>query len=153
MYKILIADDEMIERMVLRKRLIENFADRCEVFVAENGKEVIRTYEDKKPDLMILDIQMPGISGLEAAEQIRNMGGKCDIIFLTAFNEFDYAKKAISVHAFEYLLKPCDDKELILSVEEAMRNKKISNGEKESDSISDNAIVMHQNTVSGDDDV
>lgn len=147
MYKILIADDEMIERMVLRKRLIENFVDRCEVFVAENGKEVIRTYEDKKPDLMILDIQMPGISGLEAAEQIRNMGGRCDIIFLTAFNEFDYAKKAISVHAFEYLLKPCDDKELILSVEEAMRNKKTSNGEKESDSISDNAIVMHKNTA------
>ncbi|MBQ9305819.1 response regulator [Butyrivibrio sp.] len=148
MYKILIADDEMIERMVLRKRLLENFGDRCEVIVAENGREVLKYYDEKKPDLMILDIQMPGVSGLEAAEQIRRAGGNCDIIFLTAFNEFDYAKKAISVHAFEYLLKPCDDKELILSVEEAMRNKNVSDpGSDEGNQLNDNTIVIHQNTA------
>lgn len=121
MYKILIADDEMIERMVLKKKLTENFADKCEILVAENGREVVEKYKEFKPEVMILDIEMPGLSGLDAAQLIRGLGSKSNIIFLTAFNEFDYAKKAISVHALEYLLKPCDDKELILSVEEAMR--------------------------------
>lgn len=121
MYKILIADDEMIERMVLRKKLIDNFKDRCEIRVAENGREVVDKFRQFEADLLILDIEMPGMNGLEAAEAIRKMGSDCSIIFLTAFNEFDYAKKAISVHALEYLLKPCDDKELVLSVEEAMR--------------------------------
>ncbi|MCR4901748.1 MAG: response regulator [Butyrivibrio sp.] len=123
MYKILIADDEMIERMVLRKKLYENFGSRCEIITAENGREVVEKYKENEPQLLILDIEMPGLSGLDAASQIREMGSNSSIIFLTAFNEFDYAKKAISVHALEYLLKPCDDRELILSVEDAMRIK------------------------------
>jgi YesN/AraC family two-component response regulator len=121
MYKILIADDEMIERMVLRKKLIDNFGDSCEITVAENGREVVDKFEQKGADLLILDIEMPGMNGLDAAKAIRKMGSDCSIIFLTAFNEFDYAKQAISVHALEYLLKPCEEKELVLSVEEAIR--------------------------------
>lgn len=121
MYKILIADDEMIERMVLRKKLIDNFGDNCEITVAENGREVVDKFEQKGADLLILDIEMPGMNGLDAAKEIRKMGSDCNIIFLTAFNEFDYARQAISVHALEYLLKPCDEKELVLSVEEAIR--------------------------------
>ena len=121
MYKILIADDEMIERMVLRKKLIDNFGDRCDVRVAENGREVVDKFSNDEANLLILDIEMPGMNGLEAARTIRDMGSDCNIIFLTAFNEFDYARQAISIHALEYLLKPCDEKELVLSVEEAMR--------------------------------
>ncbi|MCR5772398.1 MAG: response regulator [Butyrivibrio sp.] len=120
MYTILIADDEMIERMVLRKKLIDNFGDRCKIIVAENGREVVEKVKKNVPDLLILDIEMPGMNGLEAAKAIRDMSYDCGIIFLTAFNEFDYARKAISVHALEYLLKPCDEKELVLSVEEAI---------------------------------
>lgn len=125
MYKILIADDEMIERMVLRKKLIDNFGDRCEIRVAENGREVVDKFGKDEADLLILDIEMPGMNGLEAARTIRDMGSDCNIIFLTAFNEFDYARQAISIHALEYLLKPCDEKELVLSVEEAMRISKL----------------------------
>lgn len=133
MYKILIADDEMIERMVLKKKLTENFGDKCEILVAENGREVVEIYKESKPEVLILDIEMPGLSGLDAAQLIRGLGSKSNIIFLTAFNEFDYAKKAISMHALEYLLKPCDDKELILSVEEAMRLADNSKGNEEED--------------------
>ena len=99
MYKILIADDEMIERMVLRKKLIDNFGDSCEITVAENGREVVDKFEQKGADLLILDIEMPGMNGLDAAKEIRKMGSDCNSIFLTAFNEFDYARQAISVHA------------------------------------------------------
>lgn len=137
MYKILIADDEMIERMVLRKKLIDNFGDKCEIRVAENGREVVEKFKQSGADLLILDIEMPGMNGLEAAEEIRRMGSDCSIIFLTAFNEFDYAKKAISVHALEYLLKPCDDKELVLSVEEAIRVRKLSEGNSKMETFED----------------
>jgi len=58
---------------------------------------------------------------LEAAKELRHRGRTCAIIFLTAYDDFLYAKQAISVHAVDYLLKPCDDKELFLAVEEAIR--------------------------------
>ena len=81
--------------------------------VAENEKEKIQ--------IAILDIEMPGINGIQAAERIREKDKKCCIIFLTAFDEFAYAKKAITVRALDYLLKPWDEKELMLVLEEAMR--------------------------------
>ena len=64
---------------------------------------------------------MPGINGIEAAEQIRKKDKECSIIFLTAFDEFSYAKKAITVRALDYLLKPYDEQELMLVMDEAMR--------------------------------
>ena len=64
---------------------------------------------------------MPGINGIEAAERIRQKDKECSIIFLTAFDEFSYAKKAITVRALDYLLKPYDEQELMLVMDEAMR--------------------------------
>ena len=64
---------------------------------------------------------MPGINGIQAAEKIREKDRDCVIIFLTAFDEFSYAKKAISVRAIDYVLKPYDENELMLVIEEAMR--------------------------------
>lgn len=120
MVRVLIADDEMIERAVLNKTLQKNLGDRCVIYQAENGREALRIYKEKKIQIMILDIEMPGINGIEAAEQIRAEDKECCIIFLTAFDEFAYARKAISVRAMDYLLKPYDEKELMLVMEEAM---------------------------------
>jgi len=121
MYRMLVADDEMIERKVLIKRLKGMFDGQLELFEAENGREILKIYEEKKIQIMLLDIEMPGVTGLEAAEEIRRTDRNCCIIFLTAFDEFSYAKRAISVHALDYLLKPCDEKELLLVVEAAMK--------------------------------
>lgn len=121
MYRVLIADDEMIERKVLYKTLTENLGDQCTIFQAENGREALRVYEEEKIQIAILDIEMPGINGIEAAQKIREQDGDCCIIFLTAFDEFAYAKSAITVKALDYLLKPYDEQELMLVLEEAMR--------------------------------
>ena len=121
MYKVIIADDEVIERTVLGKKIKKNFGDSISLRQARNGREVVSLYKEEPADILILDIEMPGVTGLEAAEQIRAMGAACGIIFLTAFDEFSYAKRAISVRALDYLLKPCDDRELIAAVEEGMR--------------------------------
>ena len=105
MYRLLIADDEMIERKVLFKTLSQNLKGQCEIFQAENGREALEIYEKEKIQIAILDIEMPGINGIQAAERIREKDKKCCIIFLTAFDEFAYAKKAITVRALDYILK------------------------------------------------
>ena len=130
MYRVLIADDEMIERKVLYKTLTENLGDQCTIFQAENGREALRVYEEEKSQIAILDIEMPGINGIEAAQKIREQDGDCCIIFLTAFDEFAYARSAITVRALDYLLKPYDEQELMLVLEEAMRLTEARMGEK-----------------------
>lgn len=121
MVRLMIADDEVIERLVLYKTLRKNLEGQCEIFQAENGREALRIYEEQRIQIAILDVEMPGINGIEAAEKIRERDRECCIIFLTAFDEFNYAKKAITVRALDYLLKPYDEKELLAVVDEAMR--------------------------------
>lgn len=121
MYSILIADDEPIERMFLSKIIKKHYGNQLEIVQAVNGREAISLFEEKNCKIAILDIEMPGINGLAAAEEIRKKDKDCSIIFLTAFDEFGYAKKAISVKALDYLLKPCPEEELISALDEAIR--------------------------------
>ena len=118
--KLMVAEDELIERKVLCKTLQKYLGDLITLYEAKNGREALEIFEREKPQVAVLDIEMPGITGLEAAEQIRQKDRNCAILFLTAFNEFDYARKAISVHALDYLLKPYDETELFLSIDSAM---------------------------------
>lgn len=137
MYGVLIADDEPIERMVVCKIIGENFKNQLEIFQAVNGREAIEIFEKEKCQIVILDIEMPGVSGLQAAKKIREQDNECSIIFLTAFDYFTYAKKAITVKALEYLLKPSSDEEVIAVLDEAIRladekesRKSATNGER-----------------------
>lgn len=120
MYQVLIAEDESIERRVLCKTLRRHFGDQCVVHEAKNGREAVELFLRHRPQAAILDIVMPGISGLEAARQIRQSGIPCVILLLTAFDKFSYAREAISLRALDYLLKPYEEQELILTVEEAL---------------------------------
>ena len=120
MYQILVAEDEPIERKVLCKNLQKHLGGQCQVLEAKNGREAVELFLQHRPQVAILDIEMPGLRGLEAARQIRQSGYPCMILFLTAFDKFSYAREAISLRALDYLLKPYDEKELILSVEEAL---------------------------------
>lgn len=151
MYRLLIADDEKIERMVLYKTLYQNLGDQCIIFEAENGREAMEIYENERIQIAILDIEMPGINGIEVAQRIREKDKECSIIFLTAFDEFSYAKKAITVRALDYLLKPYDENELLLVVEEAMRMtdnyKRPSAPEPEDAGLSRNTGSMRQSMV------
>ncbi len=119
-YRILIADDEPIERAVIGKAVRNYFGDEVEVFEAVNGREAIEIFRRENCQIAVLDISMPGIDGLDAAEEIRKESESCSIIFLTAYDEFDYAKRAIKVRALDYLLKPSTREELILVLEEAI---------------------------------
>lgn len=120
-YKLLVAEDELIERKMLCKTLHKHLGELCTIYETKNGREAIETFQRECPHIAILDIEMPGINGLEVARTIRQSQKPCAILFLTGFDKFSYAKQAISVRALDYLLKPYDEKELILSVEEAIQ--------------------------------
>lgn len=121
MYRVLVADDEPIERMIVGRTIKKYFSGQLEVVEAVNGREAAKFFTEKDCKIALLDIEMPGVNGLEAAEQIREEDRDCSIIFLTAFDEFSYAKRAISVHALDYLLKPGTEEELVAVLEEAIR--------------------------------
>lgn len=121
MYRVVVADDEPIERTVVTNTIKKYFPEQLEVVTAANGREAVELFFEKQCQIALLDIEMPGIGGLEAAEMIRERDRKCSIIFLTAFDEFGYAKRAISVKALDYLLKPGTDEELVAVLEEAIR--------------------------------
>ena len=132
MYRVLIADDEEIERLSFSRKLKKYFGESCEVFHAENGMQAILAVDKNDTPIVIMDIGMPGMNGVEAAEWIRKSHPDCVIIFLTAYDDFSYAKRAVSLHALEYLLKPCDDEELIPVMEEAMRQVDLCRGRRAS---------------------
>ena len=121
MYRVLLADDEQIERMALARRLMRRFGDSLQISEATDGKEAVELYQKEHSQIIIMDISMPELTGVEAAEQIRSMDEDCVIVFLTAYDEFSYAKRAIVIRALDYLLKPCDEEELAAVMEEAMR--------------------------------
>lgn len=121
MYRVLVADDEPIERNVVSRTIQKYFDGQLTVVTAACGREAVERFEEQRCEIVLLDIGMPGMNGLEAAEKIRGMDAACSIIFLTAFDEFSYAKRAISIRALDYLLKPGVDEELVAAIDEAIR--------------------------------
>lgn len=121
MDRLMIVEDEMIERMVLKKMLQKKFGEDCVIYEARNGIEAVELFRKEDIQIIILDIGMPGMNGIQAAEIMRKENSRCCLIFLTAYDRFDYAKKAISIRAMEYILKPYSQKEVISVVEEALR--------------------------------
>lgn len=137
MYRILLADDEQIERMALARRLTRQFGDSIKICEAVNGADALDVYKREQCQIAILDIAMPELNGVEAAERIRSLSEDCVIIFLTAYDEFSYAKRAIVIRALDYLLKPCEEEELLSVMEEAMRladGQKAGRGRRDTDS-------------------
>jgi DNA-binding LytR/AlgR family response regulator len=99
----LIADDEPLLRDALRRQLGEVWPELRIVAEARNGREAMRLFDELHPDICFLDIQMPGLSGVDAASHI---GRRAHVVFVTAYDH--YAVQAFAQGALDYLLKPIE---------------------------------------------
>ena len=106
MYKILIADDEAMEREALTDLVTRRFVHEVEVHTAENGRRAHDMALLLGVDLILMDIEMPGVNGLEAARQVIAKLPGCKVIFVTAYGLFQYAYEAMRLGACGYILKP-----------------------------------------------
>lgn len=114
MLKILFADDEILEITVLAKMITKEVKDAVVVGEALNGRKAIEMAREHKPDIIFMDIKMPGIDGIQAVKEIRKFQPMAKFIMVSAFNTFEYAKEVMQEGVKEYILKP-SSKEDILS--------------------------------------
>jgi two-component system response regulator YesN len=106
MWKLLIADDEPKIRRGLSKVLPWEELGIELVGEAENGLQALELAEERKPDILFVDICMPFVDGLEFIERLRLTLERCIVIVISGHDEFRYAQQAVKLHVFEYMLKP-----------------------------------------------
>jgi len=113
MIKLLIADDEYLVLDFI-KFIVENNIDTIEVVgTAKSGREAIEKALTLNPDIIMMDIRIPGINGIDAIKQIKERGVRSEVIIISAYEYFDYAKEAVKLNVFEYLLKPLNKKKVV----------------------------------------
>jgi DNA-binding LytR/AlgR family response regulator len=116
--KILIVDDEPVARRVLREE-VESLACAQVIDEADNGTSALEKIEEHRPDIVLLDLQMPEMGGLEVVRQLRGSQHVPAIVIVTAYDKF--AIQAFEAGAIDYLLKPVRAERLAVSLERARR--------------------------------
>ena len=120
MMKILIADDEGYEREILAEIIDRAFSGQVQVRLVENGRQALDVATLWAADILLMDIEMPGLNGLEAAKQILAQRPESKILFITAYSLFTYAHEAVKLGAFDYILKPVDAADVQQAVRRAI---------------------------------
>jgi two-component system response regulator YesN len=143
MYKILAVDDEPAIRNTLKKLLNPPGGQYGLIGNAQNGAEGLALAKKLKPDIIIVDIRMPKMDGLEMIKRLNDTGSRSVIIILTAYDEFEYAKRALKLSAFDYILKPIKKEELVETVLNAINYIKKDNNK----SVDDKNGVSYQDIL------
>lgn len=118
MYKILLADDERIILDGMAGIIEWDALGASLIGKAQNGNEAYDKILDKQPHIVITDIKMPGMDGLELIKKVSAESPSVQFIVLSGFGEFEYAKEAMKYGVKHYLLKPCNEQQIISSLEE-----------------------------------
>jgi len=135
MFSVLLADDEpaIIEGLKTKADWNSIGFEICDT--AANGIECIEKLKSKQPDLLITDIRMPGWSGIDITEIIRTQNYSTEVILLSGYSEFEYAKKGIDLETIGYILKPVDRNELKVILQKAYQKIAEKKEEKMKDEI------------------
>ncbi len=107
-----IVEDEILESEALTRRILQYFPEAKILWCREDGESALKAIHQDSPDILIVDIEMPVMNGLELCEELDKEHWKGLIIINTAYDKFSYAKRAISFHVFEYIVKPVLGEEL-----------------------------------------
>ncbi|WP_237167914.1 response regulator transcription factor [Paenibacillus yonginensis] len=133
----LIVDDEPKVREGLKAIIPWEECGFTVAGTATNGFEAIEQYEKIKPELVVADIRMPGMDGLQLIQSLRERDDRLHILILSGYADFDYAKKAISHRADGYLLKPVDEEEMISYLEKIREDHKQAQENKQWNDVSE----------------
>lgn len=120
MLKLLIVDDENYDRASIISMLSSDFKETFDISEARNGREAIEISEKIRPDIIIMDIKMPGINGIKAIQEIRKFLPNCYFIILTAYDYFDFAVEAVNNNVRQYILKPFSKSDIVEKLKEGI---------------------------------
>ncbi|WZL81110.1 response regulator [Vallitaleaceae bacterium 9-2] len=121
MYRLIIADDEPKIRRGL-SRLPWHEIDVEVIGEAVDGEDAFHKAKELQPDLMLVDINMPNLTGLELIRQLKETNPECMIFIVSGYDEFEYAKEAIKLDVYDYILKPVNRKELMSVVKKGIES-------------------------------
>lgn len=133
--KALIVDDEKLIREGIRAGIPWEQLGITMVMTAASGQEALEVIGCERPEIIITDIQMAEMTGLELIAQTRKRFRDTRIIVLTGFDEFDYARECLRMQVQEFLLKPVDEEDLIVAIEEQIRAVEESRAKRENDEM------------------
>lgn len=127
-YSILYAEDDK----AVRKNYViylESYFDK--IYEADNGKDALIIYKDRKPDILLLDINMPQMNGIDTIKKIREVDNTTPIIILSAHSDKEFLFDAIKLNLVDYLVKPINRNEFKLIIEKTLENLELNTEEKE----------------------
>ena len=116
--KILIIDDDRS----IRKGLSLILGDKYGVITAKDGAEALKLFPEERPDIVLLDIGLPEIDGVEVLKRLKGSSPDATVIMVTAVEDVKTIVKAIKLGAYDYLVKPIDSQELLLTIQHALEN-------------------------------
>ncbi len=153
MHRILIVDDEEMIRMGIKNSMPWEELDISEVYTAASATEGLRIIGEYKPDILLTDIYMSSMNGIELIELAKKISPMIKTVVLTGFNSFDYARDCLRLKVDEFLLKPVDESELFEAIENVKndisdKNELLSdlNGRLRLEKIMQDAIQGHADT-------
>ena len=121
--KLLLVDDETAFVETLQKRLTRR---GLSVLTASNGPDALKLVEAHEIDVMVCDVKMPGMDGIEVLSQAKKLRPQLEVIMLTGHASVDVALQGMELGAFDYLMKPADFDELLYKIEDAYNKKKLA---------------------------
>jgi len=123
METILIVDDDHDLQFLITEILQD---EGYSTITAGDGRQAIKTVKKQSPQIMLLDLKLPDMNGMQVLEEIRKFDPAVIVIMLTAYGDVKDAVKAMKLGAFDYLTKPCDNEELVLVIKKALRTRHLS---------------------------
>jgi two-component system response regulator YesN len=139
MLKLMIVDDEELERNGLKRSIDWNSLGIEVMGVYENGKIALDAIRMNQPDILLTDIRMPIMDGLALAQKVSEISGNIRIIFVSGYEDFNYAKRAVELDAYKYILKPYEIDEMVTTLKEIVKE-----CEREKDSIFEQEILKRK---------